>query len=78
MQENRSFDHYFGFLSGVLGFDDRKPLRLPDGRPVFYQPDPANPQGCLLPCQHQDLLGPGDPLDQPRMGGPARRPGTAA
>ncbi len=24
MQENRSFDHYFGTLSGVLGFDDHR------------------------------------------------------
>jgi phospholipase C len=49
MQENRSFDHYFGSLSGVLGFDDPKPMRLSGGRPVFYQPDPANPNGYLLP-----------------------------
>jgi phospholipase C len=49
MQENRSFDHYFGTLSGVLGFDDPNPMRLSDGRTVFYQPDPANPNGYLLP-----------------------------
>src|SRR5436190_2475052 len=49
MQENRSFDHYFGALSGVLGFDDPRPLRLSNGRTVFYQPDPANPNGYLLP-----------------------------
>jgi phospholipase C len=49
MQENRSFDHYFGSLSGVLGFDDPKPMRLADGRTVFYQPDPTNPLGYLLP-----------------------------
>ena len=49
MQENRSFDHYFGTLSGVRGFDDPAPLRLPNGRTVFYQPDPANPAGYLLP-----------------------------
>ena len=39
MQENRSFDHYFGALSGVRGFDDAAALRLRDGRPVFEQPD---------------------------------------
>ncbi|TNC25749.1 phosphocholine-specific phospholipase C [Amycolatopsis alkalitolerans] len=49
MQENRSFDHYFGTLSGVRGFDDPDALRLPDGRSVFYQPDPGNPDGYLLP-----------------------------
>jgi phospholipase C len=49
MQENRSFDHYFGTLAGVRGFDDPNALKLPDGRPVFYQPDPQNPDGYLLP-----------------------------
>jgi phospholipase C len=49
MQENRSFDHYFGTLSGVRGFDDPKALRFPDGRPVFYQPDSENPDGYTLP-----------------------------
>ncbi|HEY2983895.1 MAG TPA: alkaline phosphatase family protein [Jatrophihabitantaceae bacterium] len=49
MQENRSFDHYFGTLSGVRGFDDPDALRLPGGKPVFFQPDPANPDGYLLP-----------------------------
>jgi phospholipase C len=49
MQENRSFDHYFGTLAGVRGFDDPKALTLPDGRSVFYQPDPQNPDGYLLP-----------------------------
>lgn len=49
MQENRSFDHYFGTLSGVRGFDDRHALRSPTGRSVFYQPYDANPDGYLLP-----------------------------
>jgi phospholipase C len=49
MQENRSFDHYFGTLSGVRGFSDPHAARLPNGRPVFYQPDPSNPDGFLLP-----------------------------
>lgn len=49
LQENRSFDHYFGTLSGVRGFADPDALRLPNGRPVFYQPDPGNPHGYLLP-----------------------------
>src|SRR5215469_1941320 len=42
MQENRSFDHYFGTLQGVRGFDDPDPLTLSTGRSVFYQPDPQN------------------------------------
>lgn len=49
MQENRSFDHYFGTLAGVRGFNDPKAIRLSNGKPVFYQPDSANPQGYLLP-----------------------------
>ena len=30
MQENRSFDHYFGALAGVRGFGDRFPAPAPD------------------------------------------------
>jgi phospholipase C len=39
MQENRSFDHYFGTLRGVRGFGDPRTINLPDGNPVWYQPD---------------------------------------
>ncbi|MGA2387876.1 MAG: alkaline phosphatase family protein [Candidatus Sulfotelmatobacter sp.] len=49
MQENRSFDHYFGTLAAVRGFDDRGALKLTSGRSVFYQPDEKNPEGYLLP-----------------------------
>jgi phospholipase C len=38
MQENRSFDHYFGSLRGVRGFDDPRAVQLPDGQPVWQQP----------------------------------------
>lgn len=41
MQENRSFDHYFGTLRGVRGFGDRNAVELPTGRPVFAQPSAA-------------------------------------
>ncbi len=37
MQENRSFDHYFGTLAGVRGFGDRFPIPLPNGRTVWQQ-----------------------------------------
>ncbi len=30
MQENRSFDHYFGAMAGVRGFGDRFPIPVPD------------------------------------------------
>ncbi|HEV8020636.1 MAG TPA: alkaline phosphatase family protein [Candidatus Lustribacter sp.] len=49
MQENRSFDHYFGSLSGVRGFDDHHAAELPDGHPVFYQPDPKSRDRFVLP-----------------------------
>ena len=39
MQENRSFDHYFGTLRGVRGFGDPRPLRWADGRSVWQQPN---------------------------------------
>ena len=39
MQENRSFDHYFGVLRGVRGFGDPHPAVLPSGKTVFYQAD---------------------------------------
>jgi len=45
IQENRSFDHYFGSYRGVRGFAEHSP--------AFRQPDPANttdpPVGALLP-----------------------------
>lgn len=49
MQENRSFDHYFGTLAGVRGFDDPNALKLPNGQSVFRQPDSENPNGYILP-----------------------------
>jgi phospholipase C len=49
MQENRSFDHYFGTMAGVRGFGDERALKLPSGKSVLYQPDPVNPNGYLLP-----------------------------
>jgi phospholipase C len=41
MQENRSFDHYFGTLRGVRGFGDPRPVTLPSGQSVFHQQDDA-------------------------------------
>jgi phospholipase C len=49
MQENRSFDHYFGALRGVRGFGDSRPVTLPSGRPVWYQPDAKAADGYVLP-----------------------------
>lgn len=49
MQENRSFDHYFGTMPGVRGFGDPNAATLPNGASVFQQPDPENPDGYTLP-----------------------------
>jgi phospholipase C len=49
MQENRSFDHYFGTMNGVRGFGDPTALILDNGKTVFHQPDAENPAGHLLP-----------------------------
>ncbi|MGH2624568.1 MAG: alkaline phosphatase family protein, partial [Sphingobacterium sp.] len=39
MQENRSFDHAFGTLSGVRGFNDPRFISLPNKKPVWFQTD---------------------------------------
>jgi phospholipase C len=39
MQENRSFDHAFGTLRGVRGFNDPRAIRLMNGNSVFVQTD---------------------------------------
>ncbi|WP_367874791.1 phosphocholine-specific phospholipase C [Luteolibacter sp. Populi] len=39
MQENRSFDHAFGTLRGVRGFDDPRAITIPGGNPVWLQTD---------------------------------------
>ncbi len=46
MQENRSFDHYFGSLRGVRGFSDPRAIALPNGKPVWFQP---NGDGAVTP-----------------------------
>jgi phospholipase C len=46
MQENRSFDHYYGTLRGVRGYGDNRTISLPDGNPVWHRP---NNGGYLLP-----------------------------
>ena len=41
MQENRSFDHCFGRLRGVRGFNDPRAVTLPNGHPVWLQTNAA-------------------------------------
>ena len=52
MQENRSFDHYFGTMPGVRGFQDPTAITLPGGKSVFYQPDPTHADGYLTPFHY--------------------------
>jgi len=42
MQENRSFDHYFGALKGVRGFSDLNALMQQNGSSIMYQPNGTN------------------------------------
>ncbi len=64
IQENRSYDHYFGRYKAGRGFSDPSPLVQPaNGKTVFYQPDSHNigasadpPAGYLLPF-HLDTRG---------------------
>ena len=49
MLENRSFDHYFGHLRGVRGYNDRFALRLADGKPIWFQPRMQRPDEAVLP-----------------------------
>jgi len=62
MQENRSFDHYFGTLRGVRGFGDPRPATLGGGKSVWAQSDgkrdilPFRPEADNLGLQFiQDL-----------------------
>jgi phospholipase C len=57
MQENRSFDHYFGTLRGVRGFADKQALTWQSGNRIFQQPDPARTDlGYLLPYNLTDQI----------------------
>src|ERR1700683_2369909 len=57
MQENRSFDHYFGTLRGVRGVGDKQILAYPDRTSIFQQPDPARGDlGHLLPYRLTDQV----------------------
>jgi phospholipase C len=49
MQENRSFDHYFGHLLGVRGYNNRFPLKLADGKPIWFQGRMDDPTRPILP-----------------------------
>src|SRR4026209_3012215 len=52
MQENRSFDHTYGMLRGVRGFNDPRAISLPDKNPVWLQ---SNMEGDTYPPFHLDI-----------------------
>ena len=52
MQENRSFDHCFGMLRGVRGFNDPRAIQLPNGNPVWLQ---SNQTGQTYAPFHLDI-----------------------
>ncbi|WP_437192992.1 phosphocholine-specific phospholipase C [Planctomicrobium sp. SH527] len=52
MQENRSFDHMFGTLQGVRGFNDPRAVQLADGNPAWVQ---TNPKGEKFVPFHLDI-----------------------
>lgn len=59
MQENRSFDEYYGARRGVRGFGDPKVLTHADGRPVWYQSSKAHADGFVLPYPIRSLTSAG-------------------
>jgi len=49
MQENRSFDHYFGTMRGVRGYGDPHPAVLRNGNAVWRQPSGKHLKKEVLP-----------------------------
>ena len=59
MQENRSFDHYYGSMAGIRGFSDKQALELPPsgsypGGTVFQQPSSSRSDGGAVLPFHMD------------------------
>jgi phospholipase C len=52
MQENRSFDHMYGALRGVRGFNDPRAVTLPDQKSVWFQ---SNAKGETYAPFHLDI-----------------------
>ncbi|QDZ14857.1 alkaline phosphatase family protein [Humibacter ginsenosidimutans] len=66
IQENRAFDHYYGALPGVRGFDDKQALRFPNGTDVFSQP---NGTAVVKPTRVTTVAGTTTGLDHSYSGG---------
>lgn len=52
MQENRSFDHTYGTLQGVRGFNDPRAIKQHDNKPVWLQ---TNKEGDTYAPFHLDI-----------------------
>ncbi|MGC4042802.1 MAG: alkaline phosphatase family protein [Armatimonas sp.] len=52
MQENRSFDHCYGMLRGVRGYNDPRAISLPNKNPVWLQ---SNANGDTYAPFHLDI-----------------------
>lgn len=69
MQENRAFDHYFGTLKGVRGFNDRITIPLASGFNSFHQPVDQNDLSLyMLPFQLDMNTTSAMCMDAPQMG----------
>ena len=66
VQENRAFDHYYGALPGVRGFNDKQALRFQNGTDVFSQPSGASFQ---KPTRVTTVAGTTTGLDHSYSGG---------
>ncbi len=66
IQENRAFDHYYGALPGVRGFDDKQALRFQNGTDVFSQPSGSS---FVKPSRVTTVAGTTTGLDHSYSGG---------
>ena len=68
MQENRAFDHYFGMLQGIRGFNDRTATPTRFGKDTFTQPIwPHNDTAYMLPFHVQTMTSAAMCMDAPFM-----------
>lgn len=72
MQENRAYDHYYGTLQGVRGWNDRTAIPLPNGHSSFYQPvsSETSPTEYYLPFHVDTLTTSAVCMDAPTMNYP--------
>ncbi|MDQ0572328.1 phospholipase C [Variovorax paradoxus] len=58
MQENRSFDSYFGTFKGVRGYGDRFAVPAPNGKTIFHQTyTKTSPPGTYTPYRLDESKG---------------------